>query len=170
MSASAIVRYYSGEGVDNRGRSLAEIQALDAARMEYYHDFIQWMFPVRQRSVYNPDAPTLTDEDVATFRARPDLRDELRRSFVVFLRFLGLEFAESTGIVCEHDGSRARRRAVFVVPNHNWLRITRVLQSLNALGLEAECEAFFHYLQTLDIPAETFRFWSDAATKSPSRE
>jgi Opioid growth factor receptor (OGFr) conserved region len=162
MPQSAIIRYYSGEGVDGRGRTLSETQTLNASRMEYYHDFIQWMFPVRQRSVYNPDAPTLTDEDVAAFHARPELRTNLRRSFVVFLRFLGLELDEGTGVVRESAEFLARR-AVFAMPNHNWLRITRVLHSLKALGLEPECQAFFSYLQTLNIPADSFRYWSEAA-------
>ncbi len=162
MPSSAIVHYYSGEGVDGRGRTLAETQGLNAARMEYYHDFIQWMFPIRQRSVYNPDAPTLSDEDVAAFLARPELQANLRNSFVVFLRFLGLELDESTGTVRESTDFPARS-AVFAMPNHNWLRITRVLHSLKALGLEAECQAFFTYLQTLDVPLESFQYWSEAA-------
>jgi hypothetical protein len=162
MPTSAIVHYYCGKGTDGRGRTLAETQSLNASQMEYYHDFIQWMFPIRQRSAYNPDAPTLTDEDVAAFHADPELRANLRQSFLVFLRFLGLELDESTGVVrasADHLG----RRAVFAMPNHNWLRITRVLHCLKTLGLDAECQGFFNYLQTLDIPGESFRYWSDAA-------
>ena len=162
MSRSAILQYYSGEGVDSRGRSLAETQALEASRMEYYHDFIQWMFPTRHRSLYNPDAPTLTDDDVAAFHARPELRSNLHRSFVVFLRFLGLELDEST-LTVRDSADFADRRAVFALPNHNWLRITRVLHSLKSLGLETECQAFFNYLKTLEVPDETFRYWSEAA-------
>jgi Opioid growth factor receptor (OGFr) conserved region len=162
MSGSAIIRYYSGEGMDGCGRTLAETQALDPSRMEYYHDFIQWMFPIRQPSAYNPGAPTLTDEDVAAFRARPELRANLHRSFVVFLRFLGLALDESTSTVCQSADSRARL-VVFSMPNHNWLRITRVLHSLKTLGLERECQAFFNYLETLNVPAESFRYWSEAA-------
>ena len=93
---SPILRYYGDAGTDDRGRTLAETQALDASRMEYYHDFIQWMFPLREASRYNPEAPVLTDDDVRAFHARPDLRENLGRSFAAFLRFLGLEFVDGT--------------------------------------------------------------------------
>ena len=54
---SPISRFYDGQGADNRGRTLAEIQALDDRRMEYIHDFIQWLFPTRQPTGANPDPP-----------------------------------------------------------------------------------------------------------------
>jgi hypothetical protein len=160
---SAILRYYGSNSPDDRGRTLAETQAMDASRMEYYHDFIQWLFPLRQASQYNAGAPVLTDADVHEFLTRPDLRENLRRSFDAFLRFLGLEF---------HDGavreSGPVRPKVFEIPNHNWLRITRVLLCLKTLGLDDECRAFFAYLKGVyeggaGVTAETFAFWSDAA-------
>jgi hypothetical protein len=163
-AASPIVRFYEGTGADDRGRTLADIQALDHAPMEYIHDFIQWMFPLREPSGYNPGAPVLTDQDVATFRARPELRENLRWSFLKFLDFLGLE--ESDGEVREADG-RGRSK-LFAIPNHNWLRITRVLLCLKTLGLDDECRAFFAYLERVcrggsGVTDETFAYWRDAA-------
>ncbi len=160
---SSIVRYYSGAGTDGRGRTLAETQALDAERMEYYHDFIQWMFPLREPSQYNPDAPTLTDLDIAAFRARPELRANLGGSFVAFLKFLGLEYAG--GSVRPSGPARPK---VFEIPNHNWLRITRVLLCLKILGLDDEARAFFAYLQSVyegggGVTRQTFDYWKAAA-------
>jgi len=162
---SPILRYYGGEGTDARGRTLAETQALDHSRMEYVHDFIQWMFPLRDRSVYNPDAPVLTDDDVRAFLARPELRASLRRSFSAFLDFLGLAY--DSGIVREADHF-PKRAAVFRSPNHNWLRITRVLLCLRTLGLDDDARAFFAYLEGayergVGITADTFAYWRDAA-------
>jgi hypothetical protein len=162
---SPIIRYYSGIGPDDRGRTLAQTQALDANRMEYYHDFIQWMFPLRQPSQYNPGAPVLADDDVRAFHDRPELRANIRRSFDAFLRFLGLEYA--AGSVRE-AGDRAVRPKVFEIPNHNWLRITRVLLCLKTLGLDEEAQAFFAYLKGVyesgvGVTRETFEYWQDAA-------
>lgn len=167
--ASPILRFYSGEGTDDRGRSLADLQALDHARMEYYHDFIQWLFPLRQPSAYNPGAPLLTEADIAAFRTRPELRENLGRSFLAFLAFLGLEYRE--GDVREAEG-RTERRKLFTIPNHNWLRITRVLLCLKTLGLDEECRAFFAYLEGVyqrraGVTAETFAYWQDAARGVP---
>ena len=164
---SPILRFYRGEGGDQLGRTLAEIQGLDVMRMEYFHDFIQWMFPLFQPSKYNPDAPVLTDDDVKAFHDRPDLRANLRTSFVAFLAFLGLEFDAEKNEV--RASSRfAERCSVFATPNHNWLRITRVLLSLKTLGLDAECRAFFTFLNALHeepvgITDMTFAYWRDAA-------
>jgi hypothetical protein len=164
-ATSPIIRFYSGEGTDSRGRSLADLQALDHARMEYYHDFIQWLFPLRQTSAYNPDAPLLTDTDIAAFHARPELRVNLGRSFAAFLAFLGLEYLD--GAVWQAAGG-AERNKLFVIPNHNWLRITRVLLCLKTLGLDEECQAFFRYLEEVNgrggsVTPETFAYWQDAA-------
>jgi hypothetical protein len=163
---SPIVRFYSGQGTDDRRRSLADIQALDDARMEYIHDFIQWMFPLRDRSAYNPEAPVLTDDDVREFHDRPELRAALRRSFEAFLRFLGLEYADGSVRETERFPRRAK---VFEIPNHNWLRITRVLLCLHTLGLVDESRAFFDYLQGVyeqrrGVTDDTFAYWRDAAS------
>ena len=160
---SPILRYYSGTDTDDRGRTLAETQALDARRMEYYHDFIQWLFPLRQPSQYNPGAPVLTDVDVRAFHDRPELRENLGRSFAAFLRFLGLEYVEGTV-----RAAGPARPKVFEIPNHNWLRITRVLLCLKTLGLDDECRAFFAYLQGVyeaggGVTRQTFEYWRDAA-------
>ncbi len=164
---SPILRFYSGEGGDNVGRTLAEIQGLDVVRMEYYHDFIQWMFPLRQPSGYQPGSPVLTDSDVKAFHDRPDLRASLRASFVAFLAFLELAFDAEQNHVRATDRFAARQD-VFATPNHNWLRITRVLLSLKTLGLDEECQAFFAFLDDLyvervGITDLTFGYWRDAA-------
>jgi hypothetical protein len=165
MSDSPLVRFYAGEGTDNRGRTLARMQGFDVDTMETVHDFIQWMFPLRDRSAFNPSAPLLTDADIAAFRARPELRAALRRSLEVYLRFLGLEYRD--GVVVEVDGLEARRE-VFTSPDHNWLRITRVLLCLRTLGLDDECRAFFAYLERIyragvGVTSDTFAYWRDAA-------
>jgi len=162
---SPIIEFYAGRGVDARGRTLAEIQGFDNARMESTHDFIQWAFPLRQASHFNPDAPVLGDDDVHAFRDRPELRANLRRSFAVFLGFLGLEIVE--GVVREAHGAH-RRAAVFARPNHNWLRITRVLLCLQTLGLKPEARAFYLYLEGVNargggVTRDTFEYWRSAS-------
>ena len=89
---SQLTAFYRGTGTDVEGRTLAEIWAYSDAELEGVHDFIQWLFPLRERSGFNPDAPLLTDADIAEFRADPTLRANLLRSFEVFLAFLGLRF------------------------------------------------------------------------------
>jgi hypothetical protein len=160
---SKLIAFYRGEGTDARGRTLAEVRAFSDGRMEAVHDFIQWLFPLREPSRFNPDAPLLTDADIAAFRADPALRQALLASLDRFLGFLGL--AIEGGRVVEGPDF-ASKADVWRYPNHNWLRITRVLASTRTLGLEAESVAFFETLKQLrdggetGIDASTFAYWS----------
>jgi hypothetical protein len=164
---SPLIEFYRGTGKDSEGRRLDAILAWDDGRLEEVHDFIQWLFPLPEPSRFNPDAPLLTAEDIAAFRQDPALRKNLRRSFERILSFLGL--AETAGgEVIEGPNMAARAPDVWHYPNHNWLRITRILRSLYLLGLEAEVRALyrrladFHGRHRFPIGDVTFRYWSCA--------
>lgn len=164
---SAIVRFYSGQGTDHRGRFLTDIQQWPDDRLESVHDYIQWMFPLEEPSAFNPYAPLLDQETIKAFRSREDLRDNLRTSWIRMLRFYGLEMAD--GKVMPARNFLDRSDDWLTPHNHNHLRITRILKSLRTLGLEPEAEAFFERLSEIHhsggrmITAETFRFWRSAA-------
>jgi hypothetical protein len=163
---SRLTDFYRGTATDTEGRTLAEIWAFSDGEMESVHDFIQWLFPLREPSRYNPDAPLLTATDIAEFRSDPKLRDNLLRSFEVFLAFLGLRY--EAGQVSEAPDFDSKS-GVWRYPDHNWLRITRVLASTRLLGLETPSRALFAFLKVLrdsgrsGITAETFRYWQRAA-------
>jgi hypothetical protein len=163
---SRLSEFYRGTGLDTEGRTLAQMWAFSDEEMEDYHDFIQWLFPLREASRFNPDAPLLSDADVAAFRADPTLRAQLLRSLDRFLDFLGLERREDR---VGPGPSFAGRSEVWTVPNHNWLRITRVLHSLRLLGLEAQGRALCACLDDLNargqarITPATLAYWKDAA-------
>jgi len=161
-----LLDFYRGTGTDGAGRTIAQVWAFSDDAMEEHHDFIQWLFPLREPSRFNPDAPLLSDGDIAAFRTEPLLREHLLRSLDRFLGFLGLE--RSTGAV-RLGRDFAGKREVWVYPNHNWLRITRVLHCLGLLGLDEERAALFQGLSGLrergeaHIPPDTWRYWQDAA-------
>jgi hypothetical protein len=95
------------------------------------------------------------------------LRANLERSFDSMLTFLGLT-TDADGGVVEGPNFAARVADVWSVPNHNWLRVTRILRSLALLGLEERAVALFRRLDAFysqrrfPITAETFRYWSEA--------
>src|SRR5579884_3099361 len=127
---SPLINFYRGTAPDSEGRMLQEIWAWSDQELEAVHDFIQWLFPLPEPSRFNPDAPLLTPEDVAAFRTDDRLRANLRRSFERILTFPGL--AETPGgQVVEGPNFAARTPDVWSVPNHNWLRVTRILRSLS---------------------------------------
>ena len=50
MSSSRIVDFYAGVAPDHRGRSLAQLQSQSLSALETNHDYIQWLFPLPERS------------------------------------------------------------------------------------------------------------------------
>ncbi len=170
---TGILDFYSGATPDDRGRLLSEIRGWPDDRLEVVHNYIQWLFPLPEPSPVNPAAPLLNAATIREFRARPELRESLRASFLRMLRFYGLELRE--GLVTR-AANFAERSPNWLWPgNHNHLRITRILRCLRLAGLESEATAFFACLRTIydeqpaparSITAETFRFWSNAAAKA----
>ena len=56
---SQLVAFFEGVGTDSRSRRLVDIWQFDDDEIEYTHDFIQWMFPLKEASGSNFRAPTL---------------------------------------------------------------------------------------------------------------
>jgi hypothetical protein len=164
---SHLIEFYAGTRPDDRGRFLRDIQNWPDDRLEAVHDYIQWLFPLREPSAFNPGAPLLDDAAISAFRARPELQDNLRASFLRLLRFYGLELVEGRVAAAANFPARA---ANWLTPsNHNHLRITRILLALRLMGMEAEAQAFYAFLCGLyerernAITATSFRYWTAAA-------
>jgi hypothetical protein len=172
MALDYVVAFYSG-GVDHRGRTLESILSWTDAELEAVHDYIQWVFPTVARSGVNPSAPYVTTDTVATFAASDELRGALRRSLERMLGFYGLRRAgDGDRVRIEIDQARfAERARTWLHPgNHNHLRLTRIIQSLAALGLPADAAALQRCLvedvyggpgRHL-ITRDTYEFWKNA--------
>ncbi len=164
--ADAVVAFYEG-GRDAAGRTLAEIVSWNDDRLEAVHDYIQWLFPTRQPSGVNPAAPLVTDAAAAAFAADPVLRDRLRGALERMLGFYGLR--RKGGRILIDAAAFAMRSRVWLRPNsHNHLRLTRIMQSLTALGLRADAIALQRCLiedvcggpQGDNVTKRTQAFWA----------
>lgn len=138
------------------------------AQLERVHDYIQWLFPLRERSGANPSAPTLNGAAIEAFAARPELRQGLRDALVRMLAFYGLTMHDDR---IQPADTFATRAELWLHPgNHNHLRLTRIIGSLRTLGLEAEAQALFASLRAIHdaypsrITPTSFAYWSDAAS------
>ena len=148
-SPHPLIRFYLGEGPDSEGRFLRDIRSWDPRRLESVHDYIQWLFPLRTYSRFNPDAPILDDGIVARFRADGTLRAELLASFRQMLAFYGFDYREENGrpaIALAADAA-TRQRNWLKPGNHNLLRLTRILSCLSTLGLRPQAEVFLAALE-----------------------
>ena len=169
-----IISFYGGKTPDDRGRFLRDIQQWPDGRLESVHDFIQWMFPLREPSGVNPDAPVLDAGTISEFRSRADLQETLRQSWLRMLKFYGFEAAQggSAEWAVKPAANFADRAENWLTPyNHNHLRITRIIKCLRTLGLDAEARAFFTALSAVyrspqfkgAISPVTFDYWRAAA-------
>lgn len=168
---SPIVRFYRGTGRDSRGRSLDEVLGWDDEALEAVHDFVQWLFPLDEPSMFNPHAPLLRPADCEAFRRDSTLTANLRRAFDRMLAFYGFERRESGGSVrVERSSDWSTRAAVWVhAGNHNHLRLTRVMKSLILLGQPHLARALYKRLRAEAesagpgrISAVTLTYWEEA--------
>lgn len=162
-----LIMFYLGSHQDSRGRTLSQILQQDDIWFEVTHDYIQWLFPTKERSGVTSGSPILTPEIVEAFETDEILQQHLRASFRRMLAFYGLVATES-GIV-KADNWDQRKLNWFVEDTHNNLRITRILKCLCALGLEEEASRFHRALAELvqhekdcGIGERAQRFWGEA--------
>jgi hypothetical protein len=167
----AIVAFYLNQRPDSKRRMIEDMWLWDYQKLEYTHDYIQWLFPLQKKSRFNPDAPLLNDQAIQAFRTNEQLRSRLRKSLEVMLSFYGLQANERANEPLEVTLSDEfpERKTVWLKPgNHNYLRITRILTSLKLLGLEKDVQAFKKGLDQIyaaegdRIGSETYRFWENA--------
>ena len=161
-----LVAFYRGEAPDYQGRTLRTIWAWDDDRLEERHDYIQVLFPLREHSQFNPNAPLLDDATAERFRSDDVIRANLLQSLRVMLRFYGFRMDEKTGEVVEAENFAERAREWLFPEDHNHLRITRILKCLRRCGLRKEAAAFLRRLEAVADPKrvarESLHYWREA--------
>lgn len=166
-----IIAFYAGERPDSEGRMIEEIWAWDYQRLEYVHDFIQWLFPLKQRSGVNPNAPLVNDKVIEVFISNELLRARLIRSLKQMLKFYGLQCIERVdgSIEIARSNEYEERKENWVTcHNHNYLRLTRILVSLSLLGAARYSRALFECLDRIykeessRIGNTTYSYWENA--------
>jgi hypothetical protein len=168
-----VVAFYSG-GRDDRGRTVEDILGWSDNGLEAVHDYIQWLFPGRSPSAVNASAPLVTTATEKAFAEGPELRARLAASFDRMLAFYGLRRVTGSPGTIRIEIDRAsfpRQAANWLRPgNHNHLRLTRIMQSLAALGLRSEARALQRCLIAdiaegpgrNRITSDTIGFWQAA--------
>lgn len=141
---------------------LADVWKYTHQQYEAGHWFIQWMFPSDEMSSINPYAPVVTEEVHKEFNSNTKLKLKLKRSFIQFLDFIGISL--SRGVLSIKSNASFYRTVQR--RNHNLQRITRVLRSLNILGLKEYANLFYAFLLKHKdcINSITLDYWSKAMT------
>lgn len=166
---SKILDFYNGACHNGTGIYWYSIDRLHDEDLENIHDYIQWAFPLPERSGFNPDAPILTQEDCKVFKADASLPFKVLTVFIRMVQFYGfnIECDMITPLKIESDEAPLWIRRF----NHNMLRITRILRSLRLLGLEEYSVIFYNALSKYKdlVGEDTFGYWT-WAVKGPLLE
>ena len=159
---SKLSKFYNHSGTDNHGRTLKDIWAWSDDDLESVHDYIQWLFPLKEKSRYNVRAPLLTDADIGKID-----KDSVRHSFLVMCDFYGIEYRGVT--VSKHPMTWSHKSQNWFTPgNHNFLRLTRIIKSLMLFGLKSEANTLELFLVDLynrhatTIGEKTLEHWKAA--------
>lgn len=159
-----LLHFLEGKWFDTHGRMINEIEEWDNTRLELVHDYIQWVFPLKERSIYNVDAPLLDDE---TIHAIKDSTQAMLN--IIYIHERMCDFYELWNYEV--------MKKWWVKPhNHNYLRITRILTFLNLVGLHDEMYLMFDQLTDVynhdenrnTISDRTLQFWIKATSKDIS--
>lgn len=168
---SLLLQFYSGRSPDVRGRTIEQIWQQDYEWLEQTHDYIQWLFPLNEKSRFNPNAPLLTKTDIQAFKDNANLRKNLIQSFKLMLDFYGLKIQvtqDGKETITTSESFLKRKQNWVNWGNHNYLRITRILKCLKILGIADYAQAFFQCLSEIyvtekgEITKLTFSYWQEA--------
>ena len=121
---SRLVAFLEGSGTDTGSRRLSDIWQFDDDEIDHTHDFIQWMFPLREASGANFNAPTLLVSDIEAIQSSMQCRQNLEKSATWILAFF------------------ERTEEIFQYTTHNHLRVTRIIKSLRLLHSDQQAEQF----------------------------
>ncbi len=145
-----IYDFLRGDGRDGRGRLLADVLSFDDRQIEGVHDFIQWLFPLREASRAVPGSPVLDAKAAAAIRADPDARAGVAAGLERMTRF----YADTDGWLTGFD--------------HNHLRMTRIITAVRDLLGREEAAAFHRQVTTRNaaagspINAASLTYWARA--------
>jgi hypothetical protein len=123
-----IERFLAGVGTDGVGRSINQILDMDDTLWERTHDFIQWLFPLKEASRSVRNAPVLTDVQIKQIRESETIQVNIQRSVLRYKEFLA---------------STTKWRSGY---DHNHLRISRVIKSLRLLVSDEAANGFKYWV------------------------
>lgn len=160
-----IIDFYFYGGFDQNGRTIEEVWSMSDEEWESDHNFIQWLFPLKEPSEFNSKVPILVDEDIIEFQRLKfkgihGVLDPLFLSFELILDFYGLEIKKDD---CYIDKSNdfENRNQWLTKNNHNYLRITRILKSL-CLFDQQHCLLKLKKEFVNEISDINVKYWKDA--------
>lgn len=133
-NANELVDFFAGNKQDNKGRYITTYLKYDPKEIEQFHDFIQWAFPTSKPSEYNPDAPIIDDTFAEHLQENSKALENYCSMCHRYLNHIGLDCNGKCCKNCSVHENEKERVEFWQIKGHNFLRITRLLQSLCESG------------------------------------
>ncbi len=168
-----VIGFYKGAATNQVGMTIQDVQQMDATQLEEDHHYIQWIFPLPEKSLAVPTSPVLRQADIDEFRGDIGLRSTMLRMALKMFDFYGLECGggESYGKIVKADDFDEKAQNWLTPRNHNFLRMSRLLRSMKLLGLEGlaknlhKCLCGIYEENKITIGEITKQFWDEAIEK-----
>lgn len=157
MHSEKCLNFLLGKDFTASGYDYDQLHKWSNHHWENHHDFIQWLFPLNEPSMHNPNGPVLSSEDFDTIKTNPELNNAILKNYDRFLKYAGV--GKTTNGLDFED----YQKDFWETPNHNWLRITRVLKCLNLCGLHERAQELWAFLKTTPVTDATKTYWELAA-------
>lgn len=147
--------------------TIKDVLDMNEQELEDNHKYIQWCFPLETKSKYNSSAPVLDDMELHLIIHNYEARKNFYSVFEKMLVFYGFSINYKRKIQLE-DVQRVKEWSSN--RPHNFLRITRIVNSLTLLGYKNLAQDFqtillnsFTYIDELkDIMSEkTKTIWEN---------
>ena len=145
-----MLNFLKGNERDVYKRYLKDIWIMSDEQIENTHNFIQWVFPLNERSNAVPKSPILTNEEIISIKKSETAQKNIKKSAEWFLEFL----SRNSYWICQN--------------NHNHLRITRAIKSLRLIHSNEEAEKFKNSIMNLiqgnekKINPTTLKYWKNS--------
>ena len=144
---TAVLGFLEQTAGDHQKRMITDIWTWQDEAWEEEHDFIQWLFPLNEKSMSVPNSPVIREPEISWIRDSQKAQNSLKRSTKRYKEFLTNE------------------KYWKLSHNHNHLRITRVIKSLRMLCGDEDANDFKYWVASqlgdkIDrIDAKTKQFW-----------
>lgn len=163
-----LVQFYRGEIPNNEGSFITDIMAYSYYQLEADHAYIQYILPLRERSMFNVEAPILTDDEIILFCSDPELTLKTYSTALKMLDFFGMYLHGTDVGWQEPDPQHGHKDPKWWLRdfNHNFLRMTRMLTSLRYFGYDEISLSTYNCLLESGVyfSKESHEYWTDAAT------
>ena len=133
-----LLRFFRNENAPDIPYRHEEVVCFSNNDLEWHHNFIQWIYPTLQPSGACQNAPTIDEHFAEQLCADKCALKNFCKSCQRYLNYMNFDCDGNSHII-----DSTRNELFYELPYHNYLRFTRMLDSLNQTGHELCSKAVY---------------------------